>query len=216
LLRHAHLPFKLPSRMFGACRHLFLRNNKSRQTRGAIGLTLRASAFSTHPIIPSIPSPLLQVKVVGALGRAGVRGPPRDIRAVVRDRLRSILRLLAASLRPASSAASSSASPPRVGGGGHAGLGSQGGGASAAAAAGGGGLSLAHRIRALTAFNRKLVVPETAVGSAYSATATAVDGDGADGDGSGGGEELVVNWKALRTNREYALQAFPVPLADTQ
>jgi hypothetical protein len=78
---------------------------------------------------------------------------------------------------------------------------------------------LAHRIRALTAFNRKLVVPDTAVGSVSSVTAAAMDCDGTEAAGShgGGGEEMVVNWKALRTNREYALQVFPVPLAaDTQ
>jgi hypothetical protein len=154
----------------------------------------------------------VQVKVVGALGRAGVRGPSRDIRAVARDRLRSILRLLAASLRTATSAASAAASPPRVGGGGHAGVGSQGGGASAvsAVATGGGGLSLAHRIRVLTAFNRKLVIPDNTVGSEYSAAAAAIDGDGTDSPCAVCGEELVVNWKALKTNREYLLQAFPV------
>ncbi len=154
----------------------------------------------------------MQVKVVGALGRAGVRGPSRDIRAVARDRLRSILRLLAASLRTATSAASAAASPPRVGGGGHAGVGSQGGGASAvsAVATGGGGLSLAHRIRVLTAFNRKLVIPDNTVGSEYSAAAAAIDGDGTDSPCAVCGEELVVNWKALKTNREYLLQAFPV------
>ncbi len=69
---------------------------------------------------------------------------------------------------------------------------------------------MSHRIRALTAFNRKLVIQDTSAANG-AASAAATEGGGADSAVACGGEDLVVSWKALRSHREYALQALPIP-----
>jgi hypothetical protein len=145
-------------------------------------------------------------QVIAALGRAGFRGPPRDLRAVAHDRLRAVLRVLAASARPAAMHARASGGPSlgkletkaSAGGGG----GGWGGGGS--------GTSLASKIRALTAFSRK---PE--VGSDLEAAAGGHPAGGGerDSEGSGGAgatEELVINWNAMRMNRDFLLQVRPL------